>query len=372
MAELFEKSLIKSLELPNRAVRSATWSGVADEKGHVTDSAERVYGDLARGGVGLIITGFQYVLPNGVAMPRQVGNYDDGCFEGLKRMADLIHAAGAKVVAQIVHTGAKANPKLFPEPGEIWGASAIKDPQTENMPKEMTVAEIAQVVEAYAAAAARSKKAGFDGVQLHGAHGYGINQFLSAAANKRSDAYGGDIDNRYRILGEVMEAVRGAVGDDFPVMIKLSGADYYQGGLTVEESLQVGRRLGDDGIDAIEVSGGSRASYDGKIPSRKKIKKESDEAYLLDLAAGFKAAVNVPIITVGGVRSPGVIERILSEGKADYVSMCRPLIREPGLVNRWKSGDRAPAKCISCNGCFETTLEGRGVFCKVDAKKKKG
>ncbi len=366
MAELFEKTRIKSLELENRSVRSATWSGVGDEKGHVTERAIQVYSALAQGGVGLIITGFQYVMPNGVAMPFQVGNYDDGCLEGLRRMADAIHADGGKVVVQLVHTGSKANPALFPQKGEIWGASAVKDPLSDHVPHEMTAGEIARVVEAYGAAAARSKSAGFDGVQLHGAHGYGINQFLSSAFNRRTDAYGGDISKRYRILGEIMEAVRGAVGDDHPVMIKLSGHDFAEGGLVTEESLEVARRLVDDGMDAIEVSAGSRASSEDMIPSRMKIKKESDEAYLADLAARFKESVDVPIITVGGVRSPEVIDRVLHQKKADYVAMCRPLIREPGLVNRWIGGDPARAKCISCNGCFETTLEGEGVYCKVN------
>ena len=226
------------------------------------------------------------------------------------------------------------------------------------------------MVEAFAAAALRSKKAGFDGIQLHGAHAYGINQFLSGAMNRRSDKYGGDISNRYRFLGEILEAVRGAVGPDYPVFIKLSGHDYFDGGLVLEESLYVARRLVEDGIDCIEVSAGSRASANGMIPSRMNIRREEEEAYLAPLARSFKDAVNVPIITVGGLRSPGVVSRVLSEGMADYVAFCRPLIREPRLISRWKSGNLEKAKCISCNGCFETGLEGFGVTCKVEKKLK--
>ena len=369
MAALFEKTSIKSLELENRSVRSATWSAVGDRKGLVTDRALEIYGRLADGGVGLIVTGFQYVMANGIAMPYQMGNYSDDCLEGLSRLVAAIHSRGGKVVAQLVHTGSKANPKHFFEQGEIWGPSAIPDPLTSSTPKEMTQQEIHQVVEAYAAAASRSQKAGFDGIQLHGAHGYGINQFLSPAMNRRSDGYGGDVNRRYRFLGEVMEAVKGAVGKEYPVFIKLSAHDYVDGGFTPGDSLAVARRLVEDGIDCIEVSAGSRASVNGMIPSRKNVLKEEDEAYLAPLAARFKETVNVPIVTVGGLRSPAVVSKVLSDGLADYVALCRPLIREPGLINRWKGGDLEKATCISCNGCFETGLDGQGVCCKLDKER---
>jgi 2,4-dienoyl-CoA reductase-like NADH-dependent reductase (Old Yellow Enzyme family) len=373
MPVLFEKTSIKSLDLENRSVRSATWSGVGDRKGYVTDRAIAFYENLAAGGVGLIITGFQYVMPNAIAMLYQLGNYREDMLEGLTRLADAVHSRGGKVMAQLVHTGSRANPELFPEEGEIWGPSPVVDPLTGNAPKAMTKPEITQAIEAYAAAASRAQRAGFDGIQLHGAHGYGINQFLSGASNQRSDGYGGDVGKRYRFLGEVMEAVKGAVGQDYPLFIKLSGHDYIDGGLTTEESLHVARRLVDDGIDSIEVSAGSRASANGMVPSRANIHKEENEAYLAQLAARFKESLNVPIITVGGIRSPAVISKVLDEGLADYVALCRPFIREPHLINRWKSGDLERAKCISCNGCFDTGLEGFGVTCKAERKvKEKG
>jgi 2,4-dienoyl-CoA reductase-like NADH-dependent reductase (Old Yellow Enzyme family) len=366
MSVLFESTSIESLQLKNRSVRSATWSGVAGRKGAITDSAVEFYSNLADGGVGLIITGAQYVVPNGIGMPYQKGNYSDDLLPGLIRLAEAIHFRGGKVVAQIVHAGVRANPELFFEEGEIWGPSAILDPLTGRIPKEMTVQEISQLIEAYAAAASRAKKAGFDGVQLHAAHGYGINQFLSSASNDRSDGYGGSIGRRYRFLGEVLEAVRGSVGTDYPVLIKLSGHDYCEGGLVPEESLYVARRLEEDGIDCIEVSAGSRASTEGMIPFRLNVHREEDEAYLAQLAGRFAEAVDIPIITVGGIRSPGVISGILSRGLADYVALSRPLIREPHLINRWKGGDLDKATCISCNGCFETGLQGLGISCKVE------
>lgn len=366
MTRLFEKTTIKTLEFSNRSVRSATWSGVADRKGAVTDGAIDFYRNLADGGVGLIITGAQYVMPNAMAMPYQKGNYCDDLLDGLTRLAEAIHSRGGKVMAQLAHGGAKANPELFFEEGEIWGPSAIPDPLTGRIPKEMSPQEITQVIEAYAVAAFRAKKTGFDGVQLHASHGYGINQFLSSAANSRSDAYGGSIARRYRFLGEVLEAVRGSVGRDYPVFIKLSGHDYFEGGLVPEESLYVARRLEEDGIDCIEMSAGSRASDDGMTPFRVNISREEDEAYLAELAGSFSDAVDIPIITVGGIRSPGGISGILTEGLADYGALSRPLIREPHLVNRWENGDLEKATCISCNGCFETGLQGLGISCKVE------
>ena len=368
MPELFERTMIKSLELANRSVRSATWSGVGDRNGYVTDSAIEFYDRLAAGGVGLIVTGFQYVMPNGIAMLYQIGNYNDDQLQGLSRLAEAIHSRGGQVMAQLAHSGSRANPELFPEDGEIWGPSTVPDAVTGNTPKEMTRQDITQVIEAYAASASRAKRAGFDGIQLSSAHGYGIDQFLSGATNRRTDGYGGDVRKRYRFLGETLEAVRGAVGSDYPVFIKLSGNDYVEKGLVPEESIQVARRLADDGIDCIEVSGGNRASGNGMVPARRNIHRAEDEAYLAELAGRFKESVNVPIITVGGIRSPAVVSRILGEGTADYVAFCRPLIREPDLINRWKSGDLAKAKCISCNGCVETALEGTGVSCKAERK----
>jgi 2,4-dienoyl-CoA reductase-like NADH-dependent reductase (Old Yellow Enzyme family) len=371
MPEIFEKTVINHLELDNRCIRSATWSGVCDNKGAVTDKAVEFYSVLAGGGIGLITTGFQYVMPNGIARTCQMGNYSDDLLGGLTRLVDAIHSRNGKVIPQLVHTGSKANPDLFPEKGELWGASAIRDPDTGRTPKEMTRKDIDTLVQAYADAASRSQKAGFDGIQLHGAHGYGVNQFLSGFFNRRSDEYGGDITKRYRFLGDVLQAVRNAVGKDYLISIKLSGNDFFEAGLTTEEAVYVACRLEEDGIDSIEVSGGSRASSPELIPSRTKILKEKDEAYLSELAAAFKQAVKVPIITVGGVRSPDVISKILSEGVADYVAMCRPFIREPHLVNRWKSGDLKKAKCISCNGCYETGEQGLGVSCKVERAKQK-
>jgi 2,4-dienoyl-CoA reductase-like NADH-dependent reductase (Old Yellow Enzyme family) len=370
MPELFEKTWIGSLELANRAVRSATWTGLGNERGFVTDRAIEFYRDLARGCVGLIITGYQYIMRNGMQLPSMIGNYDDDQIPGLNRLAEAVHAEGGKIIPQIVHCGAQANPALMPEGNVAWGPSAIPDPVTGNISHEVTTQEIRQLIEAYASAALRSLKAGFDGVQLHGAHGYGINQFLSPAWNQRGDSYGGSVKNRYRFLGEVLEAIRGSVGNEFPVLIKLSGHDFMERGLVPQDAIEFGRRLSDDGIAAIEVSGGNGASLKGGGPVRNNIHHEEDEAYFAELSSAMKSAVSVPIISVGGIRSLKTIGTILEGRKADYVAMSRPFIREPHLIGRWQRGDTGKALCVSCNGCFEAGIAGKGISCKVENKLK--
>jgi 2,4-dienoyl-CoA reductase-like NADH-dependent reductase (Old Yellow Enzyme family) len=236
---LFQKTWIKSLELRNRAIKSSTWSGTGDQKGYVTDRTIDFYGELAKGDIGLILTGFQYVMPNGQGLPYMLGNYDDTQAEGLKKLADTVHGEGGRIAAQLVHCLARANTKLFFREGdELWGASAVPYSAQDPVPREMTRKDIARLVEAHAAAASRSQKCGFDGIQIHGAHGYGINQFLSPAWNRRGDMYGGSLQNRYRLVGEVIEAIRGKVGKDFPVMFKLSAQDFVQAIFREGQALQ--------------------------------------------------------------------------------------------------------------------------------------
>ncbi len=368
---LFKKSWIRSLELSNRAIRSSTWSGVGDQKGYVTDRALEFYGELANGDIGLILTGYQYVMTNGQGLPYMLGNYDDTQAEGLKKLVDTVHKDGGKIAVQLVHCLARANPELFFREGdELWGASAIAYSTKDKVPKEMTRKDIARLVEAHAAAASRSRRAGFDGIQIHGAHGFGLNQFLSPAWNRRGDMYGGSLQNRYRLVGEILEAIRGEVGKDFPVMFKLSAQDFVGDGLDLPESAEIARRLADDGIDAIQVSACCSISNEDKHCAHSMIVKEKDEAYLADFAQYIKEKTNVPVITVGGIRSVPVIEGILKEKQADYISMARPFIREPHLIKRWKGGDTASAKCISCNRCFETGMKGLGISCYWERKLK--
>lgn len=219
-------------------------------------------------------------------------------------------------------------------------------------------------------AAQRAREAGFDGVQLHAAHGYLMNQFLSPLFNKRTDDYGGTVENRYQVLRNVLKKVRSTVGDEFPILIKLNSQDYLEGGLTLEDSLKIGRLLQEDGIDAIELSGGTLQS--GKLmPSRMGITNEEKEAYFLEAAKVFKEQIKVPLILVGGLRSLTVAERIVEQGFADYISMSRPFVREPDLIKRWKAGDVRKATCLSDNQCFGPAMAGEGIYCVVEKKEKR-
>ena len=366
MSRVFETTEIKGMRLANRFVRSATWEGMATADGECTPRLVEVYCRLAEGQVGLIITSHAYVRKDGQAGLFQLGIYDDRLKDGMKQITKAVHGAKGTVVAQISHAGFFANSKLSGvtplavSPAEKYG----KSPRT-----ILTEKEIHEIAVSFGQAARRVKDAGFDGVQLHGAHGYLMSQFLSPAFNRRTDSYGGAVENRARALTETLGEVRAAVGRDYPVLIKLNCEDFLEQGLTLDDSLKVGGMLQEAGIDAIEVSGGTIVS--GNLgSSRPGIKSEEKEAYFRVASKAFKAALDVPIILVGGIRSPNLAEKLLAEGVADYFSMSRPFIREPDLVKRWASGDRSKSRCLSDNLCFEPGRAGEGVYCVTEKKEK--
>ncbi len=367
MSKLFEPSQINGMTLPNRFVRSATWEAMAADDGACTPQLIECMARLSEGHVGLIISSHAYVLQNGQAGPRQLGIYDDRLMEGLRGMARAVHEYGSPVAVQLAHAGyfafAKATGELPMAPSAVEGLS--KGPK-----REMTETDIAAVVEAFGLAAGRAREAGFDAVQIHAAHGYLLSQFLSPALNKRTDAYGGSLENRARALMEVLGSVRSAVGPDFPVLVKMNSQDFIEEGLTVEDSAAVAMMLQEGGIDAIELSGGTFLS--GKnIPSRVGITSEEKEAYFKEAAMAFKKRLNVPLILVGGIRTPQLAEQFFEEGLADYFSMSRPFIREPDLVKRWESVDLRKSACLSDNLCFEPTRAGQGIYCVTEERQKK-
>jgi 2,4-dienoyl-CoA reductase-like NADH-dependent reductase (Old Yellow Enzyme family) len=352
------------MTLSNRFVRSATWEGMPAEDGAVTSKLIDLMAALAEGGVGLIITSHAYVSPEGQASPRQLGVYKNELIPGLESMTKAVHEKGGKIVMQLAHAGyfsfAKATGRTPMAPSNVEGFA--KGPR-----QEMAVGDIHKVVDAFGAAAKRAQRAGFDGVQIHSAHGYLLSQFLSPAFNQRKDQYGGKIGNRARALIEVLSSVRSAVGADYPVLVKLNSQDFIENGLSPEDALQVGAMLVKNGIDAIELSGGVLTG--GKLsPSRLGIKTEDEEAYFQQEALAFKKHLDVPLILVGGNRSFQIAERLIDEGVADYISMSRPFIREPDLINRWKSGDLSRAACLSDNMCFGPAMKGDGIYCVTEEK----
>jgi len=365
MAKLFESAHINELALKNRLVRSATWEGLATEEGAVTDRLVDLLAGLVVGGVGLIISGYTYVLPEGKGLSGMTGLYSDKLIPGFQRLTSTIHRLGGAVAIQLVHTGGRANPRYIGDQEPV-GPSAIEHPMYPGKPREMSVADIEEVIEAFGQAAGRAKKAGYDAVQLHAAHGFLISQFLSSSTNKRQDAYGGSLDNRVRFLVEVYDRVREEVGKGFTVMVKINGEDFYPGGLTIQESIYSVRKLSSLGLDAVEISGGTPAS--GKLgPERTGIRSLAQEAYFLPQAKAMREAADIPLILVGGLRSWQCIETLLQRGDVDLVSMARPLIREPRLANRWRGGDTRRAKCISCNLCLETAAR-QGLACGYEQK----
>ncbi|MFC1880400.1 NADH:flavin oxidoreductase [Thermodesulfobacteriota bacterium] len=367
MSKLFETSEINGMRLANRFVRSATWEGMAADDGACKPKLIDLMVNLAQGGVGLIISSHTYVSPEGQASPWQIGVYDDKLIPGLEAMAAAVHENGGKIVMQLAHAGYFANAKLT---GQTPMAPSNAEGFAKGERQEMSADDIHRVVKAYGAAAQRAQTAGFDGVQIHSAHGYLLSQFLSPAFNHRKDEYGGDIQNRARALVEVLREIRQAVGKDYPVLVKINCQDFIDNGLQPEDSLQACKMLVENGIDAIELSGGVLISP--KLsPSRMGIKSEEKEAYFQNEARAFKENIHVPLILVGGNRSFQVAERLVNEGTADYISLCRPLIREPDLVNRWKSGDLSKAACLSDNMCFMPAREGKGIYCLTEEREKK-
>ncbi|MBC8413637.1 MAG: NADH:flavin oxidoreductase [Nitrospira sp.] len=365
MEKIFEISKINNLELQNRFVRSATWEGMADEQGFCTDKLSRTMVNLAKGGVGLIITGHLYVQQVGQASPFQLAIYEDKFIDELKAMTDEVHYAGGKIIAQIAHAGCQGSAKMSGL--EPVGPSVLQV-NGKALCREMTTEEINVLIQDFTAAAVRAKTAGFDGVQLHGAHGYLFNQFLSGFYNKRTDEYGGSLQNRMRALLATLRAIRAAVGDTFPIMIKLNSEDFLDGGLTREDVIDIAAILEKEGIDAIEYSGGTIQSDKKLVPVRVGRIEKENEAFYREAAAQYKKRIKVPLLLVGGIRSFETAEAVINEGIADYISMSRPFIREPELINTWQSGERSPAACISCNACFRPGVKGEGIYCVAKEK----
>ena len=366
MSKMFEAGEINGMKLSNRFVRSATWEAMATDAGECTAGLIDLMAGLAKGGVGLIISGHTYVSPQGKAGPKQLGVYKDELVAGLQEMTTAVHENGGKITMQLAHAGIIAASELTGIPPL---APSNLEGLFESAHKEMSATDIQEIVAAFAAGAERAQRAGFDGVQIHAAHGYLLSQFLSPYFNRRQDDYGGSIQNRARALLEVVRAVRSRVGDGYPVLVKMNCRDFHENGLSLDDSIRAGIMLAEEGIDAIELSGGNRLS--GKLgPARVGIKSPDRETYFQKEAAAFKKDINVPLILVGGNRSFDLTERLVLEGHADYISMCRPLIREPDLINRWKAGDRSKATCASDNMCFGPARKGQGIYCVTEERQK--
>lgn len=358
MTSLFTPYNIGSLSTPNRIVRSATAERMADAEGRPLPQLLDLYKDLAQGGVGIIITGHMYVHQTGKAHDEMTGIYADHLIPELAKIANVVHHENGRVVVQINHTGMKASQEAV---AEAFAPSAIEAPFLSRPAREITSEEIESVIQSYGNAARRAREAGFDGVQIHAAHGYLISQFLSPFVNRRTDKWGGSIEKRMRFLREVCKVVREKVGAEYPVLIKLGMMDGVDGGLTSDDGTQVVAALEDMGFDAVEISGGISGTKNLNI--QKGIRSEAEEAYFLPLARQARPVTRLPIILVGGFRSRTVMEQVLNDGYADFISLCRPLITEPNLPNLMKLGLKDKSRCLSANNCWAEN-PGDGIACK--------
>ncbi|HPE15455.1 MAG TPA: NADH:flavin oxidoreductase [Oscillospiraceae bacterium] len=356
MGTLFEPARLGGLDVRNRILRSATAERRADVNGYPTEALAAFYEDLARGGVGTIITGMMTVLKDDTGYPGRLALYEDAQIAPIRAITGRVHAAGAKIVAQLVQTGANDS---FRDGGIICGPSAVEHPVYHVVPKEMTKNDIRLLVAAFGAAARRAKEAGFDAVELHGAHGYLLNAWLAPFFNRRTDEYGGSLENRMRLILEIYDAIRAAAGPGYPVWIKLNAEDFTDGGSTFEDCLSVCRALDKRGIDLIEMSGGN--------PARRRIGTEAPEGYFSAYAAKAAEELKADVVSVGGYRSTALMEKLLRETNIRGFALSRPLLCEPDLVNKWAADPAYKPRCISCNQCFKHKPGGTACIFNIPA-----
>lgn len=346
----------------NRFIRSATYETLADERGLPTAGYVELHRRLAAGGVGLNFTGFVSVHPSGKYTPSMPNLETDEHVAAFARVADAVHEEGGKIFVEIAHAGSQAK-----EAESIVAPSAVPNPAFGHHPRAADEEEIVELVDAFGRTAGRVKEAGFDGVHVHAGHGYLISEFLSPVTNRREDRWGGSPENRLRFTLEVYRAMRAAVGPSFPIGWKLGLQDFVEGGLELEEGLAAAEALDREGVDALEGSAGlmsrraeSALQYAGVTRRRaiadkllhRVFAEERPEAYFVPATRRLRERVGCTVICVGGLRRIETMEAVVDEGTADFVSLARPLIREPELVRDIERGRRGFVACTSCNICL--------------------
>ena len=360
-------------------VRSATYEGMADENGFPNENLFELYKRLAQGGVGLIITGLSFVSRDG-KIDATNGIDSDEHIPKYKELVNLVHENDSKIAMQIAHCGRQTSADMIKT--QPLAPSSVKDNAFLAKPREMTEQDIDRIIEAFGEASRRVKESNFDAVQLHGAHGYLINQFLCPHTNRRKEKWGGSIENRMRFVEEIYNLCRKKVGDNFPILIKISVYDNMKKGLKKEEGVIMAEMMADMGFDGIEVSCGiaedGNSSVRGDMPidailetmpmyknknalfhfvmrhfGEKLIKPVPfTQAYSRDSAKEIKSKINIPVFLVGGMIDPKVIEEVVEKGDADYISLSRALINNPKFPNKIKEGSRELSKCLHCNLCL--------------------
>lgn len=317
MPGLFDPIKIGSISLKNRIVMPPMASGLALPDGAVTEELINHYAERAKNNVGLILIEHSYVTESGKASDRQLGIHKDELILGLRELAQTIHRFGAKTAIQINHAGARGSSAVLGH--RPFAPSVVQMEIFEEVPRELSIREIKEIVKAFGLAAARAKQAGFDAVEIHGAHGFLLNEFFSSLTNKRNDAYGGSREKRMRLPLEVVRKVREQVGDEFPIFYRLGSDDMMTGGITIQDSRALAIELVKAGVDLIDVSGGLVGSRPDYLPP----------GYFVPQAHAIKKVTNVPVIAVGGIKTPELADSIIREGKADLVAIGRALLADP-------------------------------------------
>ena len=360
---LFSPIRIKEMEIPNRIVMPAMGTNLGNPDGTVSEANLAFMKRRAKGGAGLIITEISAVHPTGMAIPSELGSYDDQFIPGLKKLADVIHAGGSKAALQLHHTGRESFFLL--KAGRAIAPSPIRSLVFGLTPREMTRDEIQDLIAAFGAAASRAKQAGFDAVEVHGAHGYLLTQFLSSLSNQRTDEYGGDIVKRSRFIREVLREVRRRVGDEFPVSLRLSAEEVIKGGYTVEDLKPLLPEWVKDGADVIHASLGTHGSPGGITSAPI----EYSPGFNVGRAKRIKEVVNVPVIGVGRFIDLPLADEVIGRREADLVAFGRQFLADPDFILKSREGRSEDVrKCIACNqGCIERLILGEGnIRCAIN------
>lgn len=359
--EIFKPGRIGKMEVKNRLVVPAMATMYADEEGKVTDRLIAYHEAKAHGGWGLIITEDQVINKGVGGFPNLPGLWNDDQIDGHKKLTQAVHKYGSKIAAQIYHAGRQTTKAVIGE--KPVAPSPIPDPVIGEVPRELEAEEIKSIIEDYANAAFYAKKSGYDGVEVHGAHGYLICEFLSPFSNKRTDEYGGNLENRARFALETLRAIKEKTGKDYPVIFRISVDELVYGGLTVEDTKLIALMLENEGADAIHASVGVNASQQYTIaPSSVK------HAWAVKYAEAIRSVVKIPVITVNRITHPAMAENILSSERADFVAMGRASLADPKLPKKTRKGRTEDINfCIGClQGCIGLLAQNKPIKCLVN------
>lgn len=361
---LFKKGQIGKLTLKNRIVMPAMGTSLASSTGEASDRMIKYYEERAKGGCGLIITEITRIDDEtGVGTPNQLCATNANQIPRLERLARAVHKYDTKIFLQLHHPGRQSHSRLI-EGRQIAAPSPIPCKTIGEMPREMTTEEIEGLVKKFVAGAKIAQIAGIDGVELHGAHGYLIGQFMSPLTNKRTDKYGGSFVNRMRFVTEIILGIRHICGPNFPISVRIDGDEFVEGGITQEEAIKMARYLESIGVDAINVSSGT---YESAVTIIEPV--SYPEGWKKHLAEGIKKSVKIPVIACNNVKTPEVAERLLAEGICDFIALGRAQLADSEFGKKAMEGrEKEIRPCISCLHCIEQVMDGKAVECAVNPR----